>query len=61
MIVKATVPVGAAPFTMAVKVMFTPALDGFAELARLVVLALMLLTTCDSVELVEPLFAASPL
>src|SRR5512138_2989378 len=34
----ATEPPGAAPLTVAVKVMFAPALDGFGELVRVVVL-----------------------
>jgi hypothetical protein len=57
--VKPTVPVGDNPVTVAVKVTLTPTIDGFAELASAVVLAV--LTTCDSVELVELVFPASPL
>ena len=44
---KSTLPVGALPVTVAVKVTFAPKADGLAELARLVVLAVLLLTTCD--------------
>src|ERR1700741_5023426 len=59
--VKPTLPLGALPVTVAVKVTLAPTSDGLAELARLVVLAvLLLLTTCDSVALVEPLLPASP-
>ena len=57
---KATLPVGALPVTVAVKVTFAPTADGLAELARLVVLAVLLPTTCDSAALVEPLLPASP-
>ena len=56
--VKATLPVGALPVTVAVKVTFAPTADGLAELARLVVLAV--LTTCDKAALPEPLLPASP-
>ena len=58
--VKATLPVGALPVTVAVKVTLAPTADGLAELARLVVLAVLLLTTCESVALVEPKLPASP-
>jgi hypothetical protein len=58
---KPTVPVGALPVTVAVKVTLAPTMDGLAALARLVVLATLLLTTCENVVLVEPLFVASPL
>src|SRR5271169_5881534 len=59
--VKPTLPVGALPVTDAVKVTVIPTVDGLAELARLVVLAvLLLLTTCDSGALVEPVLAPSP-
>ena len=59
--VKATVPVGALPLTLAVKATLAPTLDGLSELTRLVVLvALLLLTTCASVALLDPLLAASP-
>ena len=58
--VNATVPLGAEPATVAVNVTFAPTSDGFVELARTVVLATVLLTTCDSAELVELVFEASP-
>jgi hypothetical protein len=58
--VKATLPVGALPLTVAVKVTLAPANDGLPELARLVLLAVGLLTTCDNVALADPLLAASP-
>src|SRR5271167_2285367 len=58
---KATLPVGALPATVAVKVTLDPTDDGLAELATLVVLAVLpLFTTCDRVALVEPLLAVSP-
>ena len=56
--VKATLPVGALPVTVAVKVTFAPTAAGLAELARLVVLTV--LTTCDKAALPEPLLPASP-
>ena len=55
--VKLTVPVGALPLTVAVKV--TLAIDGFAELATLVV-APVLLTTWVSAALLDALLAPSP-
>ena len=60
--VKSTLPVGALPVTVAVKITLVPTVDGSAELARLVVLVVMLLllTTCARVALVEMLLAASP-
>src|SRR5208282_460184 len=58
--VKATVPVGALPVTVAVKVTLAPTVDGLSELASVVAVA-SLLTTCDSETLVEPLLAESPL
>src|SRR5258708_30593350 len=59
---KATVPVGAAPATVAVNVTLAPTIDGLPELdsAVLLVALLTLFTTCDNVGLVEPLFPASP-
>ncbi len=57
--VKATLPVGALPVTVAVKVTLAPTADGLAELARLVVLA-ALLTTCASAVLAEAVLLASP-
>src|SRR5215831_13262317 len=60
--VNATVPVGAAPVTVLVNVTLAPAIDGFAELATLVVLVVKpIVTTCASGELLELVFAASPL
>ena len=56
--VKATLPVGAAPVTVAVKVTLAPTSDGLAELANAAVLG-ALFTVCVSV-LLEPLLAASP-
>ena len=58
--VNATVPVGAVPLTVAVNVTLVPTIDGFAELASVVVLA-ALLTTCERVALVDALLPASPL
>ena len=57
--VKATLPVGAVPVTVAVKVTLVPTTDGLAELASAAVLV-ALLTVCVSVLLVEPLLPASP-
>jgi len=57
---KLTLPVGLKPVTEAVKVTFAPATDGLAELDSAVVLV-ALLTTCEKVGLVEPLFVALPL
>ena len=56
--VKLTLPVGASPVTDAVNVTFAPAMDGFAELATVVVLAD--LTTCDSVALADAALVALP-
>ena len=58
--VNATVPVGAVPLTVAVKVTFAPTVDGLAELASVVLVDALLLTTCAKVGLVEPLLPASP-
>jgi hypothetical protein len=59
---KLTVPVGALPLTVAVKVTFVPTVEGFAELLSAVVVAAPpLLTTCEKIVLVEPLLVASPL
>src|SRR6266567_2302871 len=58
--VKATLPVGALAVTVALNVTLAPAVDGLSELARLAVLVVRLLTTCESAALVEPLLAASP-
>src|SRR5258706_3724138 len=57
--VKLTLPVGARPVTDAVNVTLAPESDGFAELATVVAVAV--LTTCDSVALVETALVASPL
>jgi hypothetical protein len=57
---KFTVPVGALPLTVAVKVTLAPATDGLAELDSVAALV-ALLTTCEKFVLVEPLFVASPL
>ena len=59
--VKATVPVGALPVTLAVKVTRAPTDDGLSELASVVVLVAWLLITCDRGVLAEPVLAASPL
>ena len=57
--VNATLPVGAVPVTVAVKVTLVPTTDGFAELANAVPL-LAGLTTCASVVLVDALLPPSP-
>ena len=57
--VKATLPVGTAAVTVAVRVTIAPAFAGLAELESDVLLG-ALLTPCDNVALVELLFAASP-
>jgi len=57
--VNAAVPVGAEPVTDAVNVTLVPIMDGLAELAIPVVLAA--LTASENVELVELVFAESPL
>src|SRR6266568_3314084 len=57
---KFTVPVGAVPLTVAVKVTLVPTMDGVSELPIPVVLV-TLLTVCESVALVEPALVASPL
>ena len=57
--VKPTLPVGALPVTVAVKVTLAPTSDGLAELATAAVLV-ALFTVCVSVLLVEPLLPASP-
>ena len=56
---KFTLPVGALPFTVAVRVTLAPAVDGLRELASVVVL-LALLTTCERVALVDAALLASP-
>jgi len=57
--VKLTVPVGDAPVTVAVKVTLAPTVDGFSELTCVVVEA-FLLTTWESVVLVDARLPASP-
>jgi len=57
---KFTVPVGALPPTVAVKVTLAPTVEGVSDVASAVVLVAGL-TTCDSAELVEPALLASPL
>ena len=58
---KLTVPVGAVPVTVAVKVTLFPATDGFSELATAVVVALTPgLTTCANALLVDATLPASP-
>jgi hypothetical protein len=57
--VKLTLPTGAAPVTVAVKVTLAPTFDGLAELAIDVLLG-VLLTTWDSGPLVEAALPASP-
>ena len=56
---KATVPVGTEPVTVAVKLTLLPTVEGLSELASAVVL--LALTTCASTELAELLLVASPL
>jgi len=56
--VKPTFPVGAFPVTVAVKVTLAPRADGFAELVNPVLLTVV--TTCERLVLVEPLFDESP-
>jgi hypothetical protein len=58
--VKATVPVGALPLTVAVNVTLVLTTDGFAELANAVLLV-PLLTACESALLLEAALPASPL
>src|SRR5205809_806133 len=57
---KFTVPVGALPLTVAVKVTLVPAVEGVNELPIPVVLV-SLLTVCESALLLDVAFAASPL
>ena len=57
--VNVTLPVGALPVTVAVKVTDAASAAGLAELEMVVVLA-ALLTTCDSAALVEAVLLASP-
>src|SRR6185312_12356487 len=57
---KLMLPVGAMPTTVAVKVTLAPNVDGFFELASVVVLA-ALLTTWESTALLDALLPAPPL
>ena len=59
---KLTLPVGLLPATVAVNVMLVPNVDGFFELARVVVEGPgpAELTTCDNAALVEAVLPASP-
>src|SRR5437773_903363 len=59
--VNATVPVGALPVTLAVKVTRAPTVDGLRELERVVVLVVLLPMVCDSGALPEPALAPPPL
>jgi len=56
---KFTVPVGNAPLTVALNVTLPPTVDGVREVTMLVVL-IALLIVCESAELLEAVFAASP-
>ena len=56
---KVTVPVGATPLTVAVKVTLTPTVDGVSEVTVLEVL-IALLIVCESAELFDAVFEASP-
>ena len=60
---KFTLPVGALPLTVAVKVTLLPTVDGVREVAIAVVVATFEpeFTTCDNATLVEPMLPASPL
>ncbi len=57
--VKPTLPVGAAPLTVAVKVTLVPTIEGLAELASEVPLDAVSIV-CASVLLVEPALPLSP-
>ena len=57
---KLTVPVGAAPVTVAVKVTLAPKIDGVPEVTTPVAL-IALLIVCESALLFEALFPTSPL
>ena len=57
--VKATMPVGARPVTVAVNITLAPTVEGLRELDKAVLLV-ALLTTCDSAALAELLLAPSP-
>ena len=57
--VKATLPIGAVPVTVAVKVTLLAITDGLTELARVVPLVALLIV-CVNVVLVDPLLPPSP-
>ena len=59
---KLTLPVGLLPATVAVKVTLVPTVDGFFELASVVVVGTGAteLTVCDSAALVEAALPVSP-
>ena len=59
---KLTLPVGLLPATVAVNVTLVPKVDGFLELASVVVVGVgpAELTTCDSAALVDAPLPASP-
>ena len=58
---KLTVPVGVVPVTVAVNVTLAPDVDGFNELASVVVVGVAAVwTTCDSAALVDGLLPALP-
>jgi len=57
-LVKLTAPVGARPLTVAVNVTLAPTIEGFAELARPVVV--VALTSCEKAVLPDPELPASP-
>jgi hypothetical protein len=56
---KLTLPLGAFPLTVAVKVTMAPCVDGVNDVATPVVLV-VLLTVCDSAVLEEALLPAPP-
>ena len=59
---KFTLPVGAAPVTVAVNETLVPTIDGLSELVSVVVLEVMpWFTTCDNGPLLDAALAASPL
>ena len=57
---KLTLPVGPVPDTVAVNVILVPNVDGFVELASVVVLFPPLVTLCDRVLLDDTLPASPP-
>jgi hypothetical protein len=59
---KFTLPVGAAPVTVAVNVTLAPTVDGLSELVSVVVLVVIpWFTTCDNGALLDPALPESPL